>query len=310
MPTLNLIWIMPAEGGKVSFKINRLPLSRVAVSCFLRHISGMSRVKTKKIKQVKLRIEGEKMKKYLPSLGLFLFLLFLWEAVVRWLEIKEYILPAPTKIVQSFGETSNLLWEHSVQTINETLLGFFLAIVVGIILAMLMGIFPLIKRSLYPLIVVSQTIPIMAVAPLLIIWFGYQLLPKVMVVALVCFFPITVSLVEGLEAVDRDMENLLLAMGATSWQVFTKVQLPGALPSFFSGLKISATYSIMGAIIGEWLGASKGLGVFMIRSMNSFLTARVFAAIVVISFLSLAFFGLIIVLAHLVMPWHYQKDNI
>jgi len=247
------------------------------------------------------------MKKYLPSLGFFLLLLFLWETAVRFLGIKEYILPAPTQILQSLGETSALLWEHSIQTISETLLGFILAIGVAIILAMLMGVFPFLKRSLYPLIVVSQTIPIMAVAPLLIIWFGYNLLPKVMVVALVCFFPITVSLVEGLEAVDTDMVKLLLAMGASPWQVFKKVRLPGALPSFFAGLKIAATYSIMGAIIGEWLGASKGLGVFMIRSMNSFLTARVFAAIVVISFLSLAFFALIIVLARVVMPW--QQHN-
>jgi ABC-type nitrate/sulfonate/bicarbonate transport system permease component len=247
------------------------------------------------------------MKKYLPSLGFFLVLLFLWEAVVRCLGIKEYILPTPTKIGQAFGGTANLLWAHSMQTVNETLLGFILAVVTGVVLAMLMGVFPIIKRTLYPLVVVSQTIPIVAVAPLLIIWFGYDLLPKVMVVALVCFFPITISLVEGLEAVDRDMVKLLSAMGASSWQVFKTVQLPGALPSFFSGLKISATYSIMGAVIGEWLGASKGLGVFMIRSMNSFLTARVFAAIVVVSFLSLIFFGLIVVLARLMMPWHYQK---
>ncbi|MGI6587432.1 MAG: ABC transporter permease [Peptococcia bacterium] len=247
------------------------------------------------------------MKKYLPSLVFFLLLLLLWEAVVKCLGVKEYILPAPMKIGQALVQNVNLLWAHSIQTVNETLLGFVLAVITGIILAMLMGIFPIIKRTLYPLVIVSQTIPIVAVAPLLIIWFGYNLLPKVMVVALVCFFPITVSLVEGLEAVDKDMVKLLSAMGASSWQVFKTVQLPGALPSFFSGLKISATYSIMGAIIGEWLGASKGLGVFMIRSMNSFLTARVFAAIVVVSFLSLIFFGLIVILARLIMPWHYQK---
>lgn len=247
------------------------------------------------------------MKKYLPSLVFFLLLLLLWEAVVKCLGVKKYILPAPMKIGQALVQNVNLLWAHSIQTVNETLLGFVLAVITGIILAMLMGIFPIIKRTLYPLVIVSQTIPIVAVAPLLIIWFGYNLLPKVMVVALVCFFPITVSLVEGLEAVDKDMVKLLSAMGASSWQVFKTVQLPGALPSFFSGLKISATYSIMGAIIGEWLGASKGLGVFMIRSMNSFLTARVFAAIVVVSFLSLIFFGLIVILARLIMPWHYQK---
>lgn len=247
------------------------------------------------------------MKKYLPSLGVFLLLLLLWETVVRWLDIKEYILPAPSAIGQALIDSANLLWKHSLQTVNEAFLGFILAIVGGVVLAMLMGIFLVIKRALYPLVVISQTVPVMAVAPLLIIWFGYNLLPKVIVVALVCFFPITVSLVEGLEAVDHDMVKLLLAMGATPWQILNKVQLPGALPSFFSGLKISATYSILGAVIGEWLGASSGLGVYMIRSMNSFLTAQVFAAIVVISLLSLIFFGMVLVLAHLIMPWYYQR---
>jgi len=247
------------------------------------------------------------MKKYLSSFSVFLLLLLLWETIVRCLEFKEYILPAPSRIGVVLVENIPLLWEHSLHTVNEALLGFLLAIVGGVILAMLMGIFPGIKRALYPLVVISQTIPIMAVAPLLIIWFGYNLLPKVMVVGLVCFFPITVSLVEGLEAADRDMVKLLLALGASPWQIFKMVQLPGALPSFFSGLKISATYSILGAIIGEWLGASKGLGVFMIRSMNSFLTVQVFAAIVVISLLSLVFFGLVVVLARVVMPWYYQK---
>lgn len=247
------------------------------------------------------------MKKYLPPLGFFLFILVVWELFVNFSGIKEYILPSPLMISKAFSETYSLLWAHSMQTIIETLLGYLLAVLIGFILAMLMELIPVVKSMLYPLIVLSQTIPIMAVAPLLIIWFGYGLLPKVVVVVLVCFFPITVSLVEGLEAVDRDMERLLLAMGASSWQIFKIVQLPGALLSFFSGLKISATYSIMGAVIAEWLGASKGLGVFMIRSMNSFLTARVFASIVVISVLSLVFFGFMVILARLVMPWYYQK---
>jgi len=259
-----------------------------------------------KRREVSILVQKE-IKKYLPSVGIFLLLLLIWETVVRLMEIKEYILPAPTAIWQALVNSWGLLWDHSLQTINEAFLGFMLAIVAGIVLAMLMGLFPLIKRSLYPLVVISQTVPIMAVAPLLIIWFGYDLLPKVLVVSLVCFFPITVSLVEGLEATDKDMMKLLLAMGASPWQIFKKVQLPGALPSFFSGLKISATYSITGAVIGEWLGASKGLGVFMIRSMNSFLTAQVFAAIVVITVLSLIFFGIVMILAHLIMPWYYQR---
>lgn len=249
------------------------------------------------------------MKKYGPSLAFFLLLLFLWEMVVHCWGIEEYILPAPTKIGQALGETAHLLWEHSGHTVIETLGGFFLAIIVGVVLAVFMGVFPLIKRVLYPLVVVSQTVPIIAVAPLFIIWFGYGLLPKVMVVTLICFFPITLSLVEGIAALDQDLLKLLAAMGASRWQIFKLVQFPGALPAFFSGLKISATYSIMGAIIGEWLGASKGLGVFMLRSMHSFLTARVFAAIVVVSFLSLVFFGIVAGGAYWLMPWSRQNKT-
>jgi ABC-type nitrate/sulfonate/bicarbonate transport system permease component len=315
---------MPAEGG-IQIGVKPQPLSGSGFLVFW-YKSGLCnlffsklgrnylrfaevRMLVRPLRQIEycMRRGIKDMKKYLPSLGIFLVLLFVWETVVRCLEIKEYILPAPSRIGIVFVESIPLLWEHSLHTVNEAILGFLLAIIGGVILAMLMGIFPLIKKLLYPLVVISQTIPIMALAPLLIIWFGYNLLPKVMVVALVCFFPITVSLVEGLEAVDRDMVKLLLAMGASPWQIFSKVQLPGALPSFFSGLKISVTYSILGAIIGEWLGASKGLGVFMIRSMNSFLTAQVFAAIMVISLLSLVFFGVVVVLARVVMPWHYQK---
>ncbi|MDD2402840.1 MAG: ABC transporter permease [Clostridia bacterium] len=246
-------------------------------------------------------------KKFVPSAIFFLFLLVLWQMVVVILGIEEFILPSPISIGKVLFETSDLLWKHSIQTANEAILGFILAIVAGVILAIVMGLIPLIKRLLYPLIVVSQTVPIMAIAPLLIIWFGYGMLPKIMVVALVCFFPITVSLVEGLEAVDRDMVKLLISMGASTWQVFKKLRFPSALPSLFSGLKISATYSIMGAIIGEWLGASRGLGVYMTRSMKSFLTVRVFASIVVISLLSLLLFGIINILARLLMPWYYER---
>ncbi len=246
------------------------------------------------------------MKKYLPSFVTFLLLLGLWELVVRAFQVRSFILPAPSLIGKTIYRTLPLLGKHSLHTITEALIGFSLAIAAGILLAVLMGLVPFIKRTLYPLTVISQTVPIMAIAPLLIIWFGYGMLPKVIVVALVCFFPITVSLVEGLDNTDNDMIKLLLAMGASQWQIFKKVKFPGAMPAFFSGMKISATYSVMGAVIGEWLGASKGLGVFMTRSMKSFLTEQVFASIIVITLLSLILFALIEILGRVLMPWYYQ----
>lgn len=245
-------------------------------------------------------------KKYAPPIGVLFGLLILWELFVRLFEVQKFILPAPSKIAEALVTTLPLLWEHSEYTLSEALLGFCLAIAAGLFLAVLMSLLPAIKDTFYPLVVVTQTIPIMALAPLLIIWFGYGILPKVMVVALVCFFPITVSLVEGLAAIDTDMVKLLQAMNATKWQILKKVQFPAALPSFFSGLKISATYSIMGAVIGEWLGASRGLGIYMTRSMHSFQTEQVFAAIIVISVLSLLLFMLVEAAGRLIMPWYYQ----
>jgi len=249
------------------------------------------------------------MKKILPPVIVLVFTCVIWELLVRLLQVDKFILPSPGQIIQALVATYSLLWSHSLQTMGEALLGFAAAVAVGVVLGLLMGLAPLVKRAFYPLLIVSQTIPIIALAPLLIIWFGYETLPKVIVVALVCFFPVAVSLVEGLAAADPDMIKLLLAMGATPWQVMTKVRLPGALPAFFAGLKISATYSIMGAVIGEWLGASKGLGVYMTRSMHSFLTERVFAAIVIISLLSLFLFSVIEGLGRICMPWHYQKSK-
>lgn len=246
------------------------------------------------------------MRKYLPPVMAFLILILLWESIVTRFGVEKYILPSPVQIGRALVETRHLLWQHSVQTMMEALLGFGLAIAIGIVLAVLMNLLNFIKKTFYPLVVVSQTIPIMALAPLLVIWFGYGTLPKVVVVTLVCFFPITVSLVEGLESVEPEMIKLLLAMGASPWHIFKAVKFPGAMPAFFSGLKISATYSIMGAVIGEWLGASRGLGVYMTRSMHSFLTERVFASIIVISLLSLILFGLIEFMGRILMPWNYQ----
>lgn len=246
------------------------------------------------------------MKKYLPPLGVLLLLVLLWEYVVRILHIDKFILPAPSRILEALINSSALLIEHSSFTGKEALLGFLLAVFLGMLLATIMSLIDVVKETIYPLVIVSQTVPIIALSPLLIIWFGYGILPKVMVVTLVCFFPITVSFVEGLAKVDTDIVKVLEAMGASKFQVFRKVQFPAALPALFSGLKISAAYSVMGAVIGEWLGASKGLGIFLTRSMHSFQTEQVFAAIIVISVLSLIFFGLVEIAGRLCMPWYYK----
>jgi len=244
----------------------------------------------------------------MPS-AVILALLFLWELSVAATGIEKWILPSPTEILESLISSRELLIVHSVQTLKETLLGLGVAIFFGIALATLVDLSPWLQKAIYPLLVISQTIPIIAVAPLIMIWFGFGLLPKVVVVALVCFFPIAINLADGFRTVDIEMIRLMKTMGATKWQIFKMVKLPGAMPFFFSGLRIAGTYSVMGAVISEWLGASKGLGILLTRSSQSFLTDRVFATIIVIVFLSLVIFALVEMIAKVTMRWHYQLEN-
>lgn len=244
-----------------------------------------------------------------PSLVLAVLILFFWQKIVDAFHVPLWLLPSPAKIVAALWSTRSLLWGHTWTTILETTSGFLLAIVLGVATAVAMALFPRLKRLLYPYLIISQTVPLIAVAPLLIVWLGYGLLPKIATVVLVCFFPIAVSLLEGLELAENDLLNLLRSMGASHWQIFTIVRWPQAMPSFFAGLKIAATYSVMGAVIGEWLGASSGLGVYLTRSSHSFLTDRVFAAILTITILSLLYFFLISLLARITLSWAYSKHN-
>lgn len=245
----------------------------------------------------------KKWKDRIPSLLFFLFLLGMWQFLTIAAQIPLWILPTPSQIAQALWETRQLLWMHTLTTLLETTVGFLLAVIFSLITAGIMVLSPWIKRLIYPFLIISQTVPLIAIAPLLILWLGYGLAPKIIIIIIVCFFPITISLIEGLELTDRDLLNLLKSMGATRWQIFYIVRWPHALRSFFSGLKIAATYSVMGAVIGEWLGSSSGLGVYLTRSSHSFLTDRVFAAIFTITLLSYVYFTLISALARIALPW-------
>lgn len=239
------------------------------------------------------------------SLGFLLF----WQWAVQMFSIPKYILPSPVDIGRAFQESFHLLVLHAKVTLFEAMIGFGVAILLAIVLALTMDSITWVKKAIYPLLITSQTIPIISVAPLFIIWFGYGLLPKVVVVTLVCFFPVVISLLDGLSGVDDELINLMKVMKATNWQIFKIVKLPGALPSFFSGLKISAAYSVMGAVIGEWLGASKGIGVFMTRAQHAFSLDKVFAAILIITVLSMVIFGIVKVFERLFMPWMYLNET-
>ncbi|HOR41908.1 MAG TPA: ABC transporter permease [Atribacterota bacterium] len=233
----------------------------------------------------------------------FTLLVIIWQFIVDSGIIARYILPSPWDVVVVSIRILPELKDHIYTTLQEALTGFMIAILFSVTLAILMDNFTLVKKAVQPLLVVSQTIPIMVLAPLFAMWFGFGLLPKIMVVILVCFFPIVVSLLEGLNTLDPDLLNLMKSMKASRWQMFYLAKFPSSLPNFFSGLKIAATYSIIGAVIGEWMGGMSGLGVYMTRVRQSFALDKVFATILIIIFLSIILFKIIELIQFLLMPW-------
>ena len=249
---------------------------------------------------------ADAMRVYLPPILVLALFLAVWQCATWLGRIEAYLLPSPTRIVSAGLQARGLLSDHVQQTLHETLLGFGLALLSGLALAVVIDLSSFLRRALYPLLVITQTIPMMTLAPLLVIWLGYTIWPKIIVVALVCFFPIVVTTAVGLQSADPDMLALLQSMGATRRQIFFKVRVPGALPSAFSGIKIAVTYSVIGAIIGEWVGASKGLGVFMLRASNSFRTDWVFAGIAISSLLSILLFLAVAAAERLALPWYYS----
>ena len=251
----------------------------------------------------------QRWRSYSPPIALIGGGLITWEVIVNWQAVPQWILPAPSQIWQAVWQNFDLLIPHMMQTMQQVLLGLGLAIVTGVALAAVLDLSSWLRRALYPMLVASQTIPILALAPLLVIWFGFGLTPKVFIVTLFCFFPIAINTADGLTAADPELLALLRAMGANRRQIWRKVRLPASLPYFFSGLRIAATYSVVGAIIGEWVGASKGLGIFMLRSANAFKTDQVFAAIVISSLLSLALFGLVFVAERILLPWYHSNQR-
>lgn len=243
-------------------------------------------------------------KSNLLPVGFILCILLVWEIVINILEVPKYILPSPSNILKALYRSREVLAMHAKTTMIEAVIGFAAAIVLALLLSGLMNRWAPIKRMFYPVLVISQTVPIIVLAPLIMIWMGFGIMPKIAIVILTCFFPIVISITEGLETVDEDIISMMKVMRASGWQIFTKVKLPAVLPAFFSGLKIAATYSIMGAVIAEWIGAQSGLGVYMTRAMHSFRTEELFADILIIVALSVGMFEAINYAGKRIMPWN------
>ena len=248
----------------------------------------------------------------LPSVALLAALLLLWQWYASLPGVDAQILPTPLAVWNVLTGQRDILWEHMLVTLQETMIGFAAALAAGVFFGTLIDFSPWLRRAIYPLLVTSQTIPIIILAPLLVLWFGFGLTSKSIVVLLVCFFPIVVALADGLRSADPEMIRLFRAFGAGRFRIFWTVRLPGALPSLFSGIRIAIAYSVIGAIFGEYVGASAGLGFYMQLKQHSFATAGVLAAIVVTALMSIALFALVAVVERVALPWYYlqrQRDG-
>lgn len=238
-----------------------------------------------------------------PAAWTLLIVLVVWEVAVRVSNVAIYILPPPTAIVEEIiAYWPRLLYNGGV-TLSEVLIGFGFSILVGVPLAVLITYSRVAERAIYPIIVASQTIPKVAIAPLLMAWFGYGLTPKIVIVVLLSFFPIVINSVVGLKASSAEMLYLAQSMGASGWQTFWKFRLPQALPYIFAGLKLATVLSVIGAVVAEFIGADQGLGYVITVAGSTFNITRQFAAIIFISLIGMVFFAVIETLERFVVPW-------
>jgi putative hydroxymethylpyrimidine transport system permease protein len=239
----------------------------------------------------------------LPPLALLALLLAGWEAAVRAFTIPFYILPAPSRIAGVLVADRALLAGEAAVTLGEVMLGFAIAFVVGATLALLIFSSRTVERAVYPLVIASQTVPVFAIAPLLVVWFGYGMLSKIVMAALIVFFPIVVNTVDGLRAADPDMVNLLRILGAGPAQIVRRVRIPAALPFVFSGTRIAVATSVIGAVIGEWVGSTRGLGYLMIHANAQLHIDLVFAVIAYLSVMATVLFWSVSLVEWVALPW-------
>jgi len=249
-------------------------------------------------------------KHWLPSFILFLATVVLWEAAVRIFSISSFIIPAPTKIVQALTAQWGALMHATAVTAGEILFGFLVSVAVGVALALVIVRFDWLGRALYPLVVLFQNVPKVALAPIFILWFGYGLMPKIGLILVIAFFPVTLSMLAGMQSVDNSLLALMNSVGAGPTEILLRIRVPHSLPSLMAGTKIAATLSVIGAIVGEFAGASDGLGYTIQFASTQLDTAQVFAALLLVSILGIAFYYAAEVLERAVVPWapRYNQD--
>ena len=229
-----------------------------------------------------------------------------WEVYVRAAGVSPTALPAPSRVVEQMWLNRGTIWANTLPTIGATTLGFACSLATAFAFSILIDFARPLRRALFPVFVISQTLPLVAIAPLVVLWFGFGLLPKILLVALVTFFPMLVALVDGYESTEAEIERLLRAMGASRAAIFRRARLPSALPYFFAGLRISITYAVVAAIFAEYAGARSGIGIVILNAKNSFRPDLMLAAVVFSSALTLLLFGLVVLAQFVAMRWRYH----
>jgi len=256
-----------------------------------------------------IRMRGDMMHagivaRYVLPAATLLFLLVLWQVLVTALNVPALLLPPPSAIGAELVKWRGLMFQHSLVTLYETVLGFLLGIVLGVPMAVAISTSRLLQNTIYPLIILAQSIPKVTIAPLFLIWLGYGILPKVFVGFLVAFFPIVIDTATGLNSVEPELLDLTRALSASEWQTLWRIRFPQALPFFFSGLKVSITLAVIGAVIGEFVGSNQGLGYLILTGTAELKTAFVFACMLLLSAIGIGLFALLVAIERFLIPWH------
>lgn len=247
--------------------------------------------------------------RYGPPALLLALALLAWQGVASLGSVDDLTLASPVEVAEAFGDDWELLMDNAWVTLTEVLLGLAIALAAGAGGAVAMHLFRPLREAAYPLLVASQAIPIVVLAPLFVLAFDYGIGPKLAIVALICFFPITVNLLDGLRSVDPDLLKLMRSLGASRLATLWKVELPASLPFLFSGLRVAATVSVIGAVFGEWAGAEDGLGRLVLLGNNQLQTPRVYAGVVILTLMAVALFALVTLLERAAVPWKRQGET-
>lgn len=251
--------------------------------------------------------------RYLSPALVLAGLIACWQIAAGWgvladaLMLEDYLVASPGQIAETLWQDRGLLADNTVTTLTEVVVGFFCALATGFTAALLLHLSPVLRRAFYPLIVASQTIPIIVIAPILVAWFGFGIAPKLIIIALICFFPVTVNTLDGLRGADPEAVRMMRTLHGNRWAILRRVELPGAMPGLFSGAKIAIAVAVIGAVFGEWAGSSSGLGHLILQDNAQLETARMFASVVVLAAIAGALFGVVSLIERRALRWHARQ---